>query len=86
MRIKISDGDYILVCLNGKGVNAGVLDRVEKHLKSWVTERGLQGIKLQLVASPEGVPGATETMSITVLSVNDIFQEHVLNGATKTEG
>jgi hypothetical protein len=78
MRIKISDGDYILVCLNCQRANNSILDRIETHLKNWIIERGLQGVKLQLVASPDGLQHATQTMTITVLSVNDLFEEHVL--------
>jgi hypothetical protein len=76
MRIKVSDGDLIVLKLGCETTHAQQA-AVREIFEKWTKARGLQGVHVVTVVSSND--GEFEIM---VLSVNDIFQDHVL-GPTK---
>ena len=73
--LKVSDGDLILVTLHGADERQG---RVFKEgLLKWINGRGLKDvtISLSLIRETNNVG-----MEIVILSVNDVFENKVLNG------
>jgi len=81
MRIKVSDGDLIVV------VAAGMRDyranELRDKINEWLTERGLQSCKLNIICT-NNIEETTQ-LNFTVLSVNDIFQEAVLDDKPRSE-
>ena len=71
MRLKVSDGDLIVVYVNAPAERQ-VLRDFSDHIKRWAEERGLQGVRVIMLGSE------TTNTRIEVLSVNDIFEEHIL--------
>ena len=69
-KLKITDGDLIIVMLNS-GSTADFLNRVRDSFQTWLTEKELHNVKV-MVAS------GGEQMNITVLTVNDVFEDEVL--------
>ena len=70
---KVSDGDLIIISGCSEGHWSDHLRR-EFHdvVKKWASDRGLQECKVVLI------PGKEE-INIKVLTVNDIFENEVLN-------
>jgi hypothetical protein len=72
MRIKVSDGDLLLVEYGGQPTQEHV-DALFDDIEMWLKERGLDNVSTTMMAHPE-VTG----IKISVLSVNDLFEEQVL--------
>lgn len=72
-RLKISDGDLILITLGGDSLTSNNMLVVREHFHKWIKERGLEGCRL-LVLSGLNASG----VDIKVLSVNNIFEDTVL--------
>ena len=71
-RYKISNGDFIVVsgCYGGTWSD-GARDEFIKNVKGWLSDRGLQECRVMLTPGEEFV--------IKTLTVNDIFEDQVLN-------
>lgn len=74
MRIKVSDGDLIVLKLSGDATHAQQA-ALRQIFEKWVIARGLQGVEA-ITVKCEGEIG----FSVIVMSVNDIFEEQVLDG------
>lgn len=72
-RIKVSDGDLVVVTVGGE-LNYEVLGAIARDLNSWFQMRGLHEVRLTVyhVRNSQG-------MEIKVFSVNDVFEDEVLN-------
>ena len=80
-RIKISDGDMMVVTLGGDDINHQTMVQIRDNFKKWLVSRGLTNVELGVIRSHSNDDG----MTITVLSVNDVFEDTVLNERTKQE-
>lgn len=69
MRLKVTDGDLIIMSITDQ-FDAQLLTQVTDLLKKWVTARDLKNVTYMIVTST--------VFSITVMSVNDVFEEQVL--------
>jgi hypothetical protein len=72
-RIKVSDGDLIIMTVGGDTSTSNALTILREKIEQWADERGLQGCRV-LVAGGVGAHGT----DIKVLSVNNIFEDVVL--------
>lgn len=72
-RLKISDGDLIVITMGGE-LTQSHMSIIREKFEQWIGERGLQECRV-LVMSGVGEEG----ISIKVLSVNNIFEDEVLN-------
>lgn len=73
MRIKVSDGDLIILKLGGETTH-GQQVAVRAIFEKWVQARGLQGVEV-ITVKCEGEAG----FNIVIMSVNDVFEDQVLN-------
>lgn len=71
-RLKITDGDLVMIHVPLEYPDAEGLDLIITAIKSWVNKHGLNNTVLLAVPCNE--------FKITVLSVNDVFENEVLKG------
>lgn len=73
-RIKISDGDLVIVSHSADS-SSWMAERLGVAIEEWIKARGLQDVKVMHSENqPKGVP-----TTVTVLTVNNVFDEEVLN-------
>lgn len=75
-RIKITNGDLILVTFDGNSWSDYDKDKFSNFLKKWVVSRGLTESDILMVDSATN--NNNNAFSINILSVNDVFDETVL--------
>lgn len=71
--LKISEGDLVMIHIEGANVTSRHLDMVRDRLMKWAKKRGLNDIEV-VVSTGE------HKVSVNKFSVNDIFEEQVLKG------
>lgn len=75
MRLKISDGDLVLVSFpTGIYKGSDPYKAISDSILTWVKNRGLNNVSITTICGP-----GTE-LTFQVLSVNDVFEQEVLNG------
>ncbi len=75
MRLKVSDGDLIILSLSGENVSRDFVDRLRERIQEWLDSRGLTECDT-LVAAVDNKGG--NAIGVTVLTVNDVFEDTVL--------
>lgn len=80
MRLKVCDGDFIVVSLATRLSNEG-LQEVQERFANWVSARGLQHVDVTVINGSKVDSGGNA--AITVLSVNDVFDNQVLGESGK---
>ena len=77
-RLKISDGDMVIVTLHGK-VDHKFSRHMVETFEKWINARGLNNVELVMLNSNGGGDDMSkETITVKVLSVNDVFEGTVL--------
>lgn len=71
MRLKIADGDLIIV----GAIDQKSGEKMGKAINEWLKHRGVNDVEI-LISFGQG----NDPQKITVLSVNDVFQDMVLDG------
>ncbi len=74
--MKITDGDLVFLTIKGR-LNDDLLSNIRGSFNKWAQSRGLGNCTLVLL-SGEGLE-----VDINSMSVNDVFENTVLNGQTK---
>jgi hypothetical protein len=72
-RLKIADGDLLIIHGN-KGMDTDDIRKLGKMVEKWLKSRGLSNVELVATSSD------ADCVSFSVLSVNDVFEDAVLNG------
>jgi len=72
-KLKITDGDLIVVNLEGDNVPQAHIERVREKLDKWCKGRGLQNVEIL-------IGGGKIKLNIASLSVNDVFEDELLKG------
>lgn len=80
MRVKIGDGDLVLIRVNTEAREAA--QDIYRKVSEWTKSRGLQEVEIHAYhqANTEQV---RDFLEITVFSVNDLFEGQVLNSPEK---
>ena len=72
--LKITDGDLIIVNLESPdNISMAHIERVRDKIDKWCKSRGLQNVEIL-------IGGGKVSMSVTKLSVNDVFEDELLKG------
>lgn len=71
--LKITDGDLIVVNLEGDNVPQAHIERVREKLDKWCKTRGLQNVEIL-------IGGGKIKLSVAILTVNDVFEDELLKG------
>jgi hypothetical protein len=74
-KLKITDGDLIVVNLEGENVPQSHIERVRDKLDKWCKQRGLENVEIL-------IGGGKIKLSVAALSVNDVFEDELLKGET----
>ena len=69
--LKITDGDLIVVNLEGDNVPQAHIERVRDKLDKWCKTRGLENVEIL-------IGGGKIKFTVAALTVNDIFENEVL--------
>ena len=72
-RLKVTEGDSILISFTDDISNTEYVDALRNNIASWLKSRGMRDVKIITV------PHADRFL-ITILSVNDVFEEQILKG------
>lgn len=78
MRLKIAEGDLIII----GAINKATAMKLGEGINEWLKHRGISDVNIMLGFGEEY---SNTPATITVLSVNDVFQDVVLNERTKLE-
>lgn len=70
MRIKITDGDMVIITVT-EDFNAELVDITTNKLKGWLKSKQLNNVDMLLVIG--------KSFNIHVMSVNDVFEGTVLD-------
>ena len=71
-KMKVSDGDLLLINLGGNDLTQKHIEFMREKIKRWLLGKGLNNVEIVVTA------GAGIT--IGQLSVNDVFENEVLKG------
>lgn len=71
MRLKVSDGDLVVIVLGGE-VASFQFTQIRSQFSDWFKKRGLVGVDVVIVGGVDH-----KGLDIKILSVNDIFDEQV---------
>ena len=77
-KIKVTDGDLLLVNIKGNGVSQDYMEKFRNRLEKWASKKGLSNVEVM-------VSGGDINIDITQISVNDVFEEEVLKGDIDSE-
>jgi len=77
MHIKVSDGDLIIVVVPG-GMGEKQMRTISDSFSDWVSKRGLQDIMINVYGNTSAIG-----MDIKVISVNNVFENEVLNNGRR---
>ena len=82
-RLKVAEGDLVIVNLGSQHAESA-RERFAKILKKWLTDRGLTAVEVVIIPISNEVQDDSMVPRIQILSVNDVFDDAVLNGKEKT--
>lgn len=71
--VKITDGDLIIIHLEGDNITQGHIQAVREKFVKWGTSRGLKDVEYLITCGEHKV-------NITKFTVNDVFEDEVLGG------
>ena len=71
--LKVSDGDLLMVHLEGGNVSSAYIESVRAKLFKWCQAKGLSNVEIMIT-------GGDVRMSVVKVSVNDVFEDEVLKG------
>lgn len=69
--MKVTDGDLIVINLDGDNISTLHIERLREKVKKWVDARGLNNVEIL-------ISGGDVKMSIAKFTVNDVFEDEVL--------
>lgn len=72
--MKITDGDFVVITHNYDTTYSGRVE-FEKQFRSWLATRGLNNVSVTFYMGQKEHP----QMSVFTMSVNDVFENEVLN-------
>lgn len=71
--LKISDGDLIIINLEGNAITSRHIEAVREKVKKWCSSKGMVNVDVLITAGEH-------KMTIGKLSVNDVFENEILKG------
>lgn len=73
INLKVTDGDLLLVHLEGENMTQHHIQAVREKLTKWAISRGLQNVEFL-------ISGGVHKITVTKFTVNDVFENEVLKG------
>lgn len=71
-KMKVSDGDLIIVNIGSTDISQKHIEFMRDRLRKWAAAKGLNNVEFVVTAGSD--------MSLTQLTVNDVFENEVLKG------